>query len=54
MENADCSAMDVAPGSGHTVWVDLPEPSVGGFVSRYVAGAEPPAPAQVEDVALFI
>ncbi len=54
MENADCSAMDVAPGSGHTVWVDLPETSVGGFVARYVAGAEPSAPAQVEDVALFI
>lgn len=37
MENAECTFMDVAPGSGHTVWVDLPEKAVGAFVARYVA-----------------
>ena len=54
IENADCSVMDVAPGSGHTVWVDFPATSLSGFVARYVAGAEPSAPAQVEDVMLSI
>jgi putative protease len=36
MENADGAAMDLAPGSGHTVWVDLPESAVGAFVARYL------------------
>jgi putative protease len=36
MENAEGVAMDVAPGSGHTVWVDLPQAAVGAFVARYV------------------
>jgi len=37
MENAEAQAMDVAPGSGHTVWLPLPESAVGAFVARYVA-----------------
>ena len=37
MQNADAHAMPVAPGSGHTVWLPLPESAVGGFVARYVA-----------------
>ena len=36
MENAEGEPMDVAPGSGHTVWVDLPQNRVGGFVARYL------------------
>jgi putative protease len=36
MENADGVAMQVAPGSGHVVWVDLPQSAVGAFVARYV------------------
>jgi putative protease len=36
METADGVAMDLAPGSGHTVWVDLPESAVGAFVARYL------------------
>ncbi|OYU45543.1 MAG: U32 family peptidase [Burkholderiales bacterium PBB4] len=39
MENAEGVAMDLAPGSGHTVWVDLPRTAVGAFVARYVAEA---------------
>ena len=37
MENAEAQAMDVAPGSGHTVWLPLPQSAVGAFVARYVA-----------------
>ncbi|CAM8647460.1 COG0826 Collagenase and related proteases [Comamonadaceae bacterium] len=36
MENADGAGMDLAPGSGHTVWVDLPQSAVGAFVARYL------------------
>ncbi|HSN78976.1 MAG TPA: tRNA 5-hydroxyuridine modification protein YegQ, partial [Rhodoferax sp.] len=36
MESADGSAVAVAPGSGHTVWLPLPESAVGAFVARYV------------------
>ena len=36
MENADAAPMPVAPGSGHVVWIDLPEASVGAFVARYL------------------
>jgi putative protease len=36
MENADAQPMPVAPGSGHTVWLPLPESAVGAFVARYV------------------
>lgn len=36
MENADGQPMQVAPGSGHTVWLPLPENAVGAFVARYV------------------
>ena len=37
MQNADAHAIPVAPGSGHTVWLPLPESAVGGFVARYVS-----------------
>jgi putative protease len=40
MESADAQAMTVAPGSGHTVWLPLPEAAVGAFVARYVAESE--------------
>ena len=36
MENAEGQAIEVAPGSGHTVWLPLPSSSVGAFVARYV------------------
>ncbi|OGB43112.1 MAG: U32 family peptidase [Burkholderiales bacterium RIFOXYC2_FULL_59_8] len=36
MEGADGSAVAVASGSGHTVWLALPERAVGAFVARYV------------------
>jgi putative protease len=36
MENADGQPVAVAPGSGHTVWLPLPESSVGAFVARYL------------------
>ena len=36
MENAEAQPMTVAPGSGHTVWLPLPESAVGAFVARYL------------------
>ncbi len=36
MENAEGQPVEVAPGSGHTVWLPLPAESVGAFVARYV------------------
>jgi putative protease len=36
MEDADGQSVDVAPGSGYTVWLPLPASSVGAFVARYV------------------
>ncbi len=39
MENLDAQPMQVAPGSGHTVWLPLPASTVGAFVARYVNGA---------------
>ncbi len=39
MENAEGAPTEVAPGSGHVVWLPLPESSVGAFVARYVNGA---------------
>ncbi len=36
MENAEAQAMEVAPGSGYTVWLPLPESTVGAFVARYM------------------
>ena len=32
--------MTVAPGSGHVVWLPLPESAVGAFAARYVAEPE--------------
>jgi putative protease len=40
MESADGSAVAVAPGSGHTVWLPLPERALGAFVARYVHAPE--------------
>jgi putative protease len=45
MENAEGQPIEVAPGSGHVVWLPLPESSVGSFVARYVNGAPGEAPA---------
>ena len=36
MENAASEALTVAPGSGHRVWIDLPERYVDSFVARYL------------------
>jgi putative protease len=36
MEKADGSAITVAPGNGHRVWVPLPETSIGAYVARFV------------------
>ncbi|NBW77628.1 MAG: U32 family peptidase [Betaproteobacteria bacterium] len=36
MENTAGEAVQVAPGSGYTVWLPLPAQSVGAFVARYV------------------
>ena len=36
MENMSGNAVTVAPGSGHRIWLALPEPSVGAFLSRYL------------------
>jgi putative protease len=38
MEDAEGAAIEVAPGSGHVVWLPLPASSVGAFVARYVQG----------------
>ena len=40
MESANAQVIDVAPGSGHTVWLPLPETAVGAFVARYVNAPE--------------
>jgi len=45
MENEEGDAVDVAPGSGHTVWVDLPASCVGAFVARYLVQHPVAAPA---------
>ncbi len=39
MENAEGQPVTVAPGSGHTVWLPLPQIAVGAFVARYVSDA---------------
>jgi len=49
MEAADGSPMTVAPGSGHTVWLALPEAAVGAFVARYIHPPEAVS-TQVEGV----
>jgi putative protease len=36
MENADSESVHAALGSGHTVWLGLPEACVGAFVARYL------------------
>jgi putative protease len=34
MENAAGEPLSVAPGSGHTVWIDIPENAAGAFIAR--------------------
>ena len=34
MENADAAPVNVAPGSGHRVWLSLPATALGAFVAR--------------------
>jgi putative protease len=36
MENAEGEEVPAALGSGHTVWLDLPESCLGAFVARYL------------------
>jgi putative protease len=36
MESAAGEPVAVAPGSGHRVWIDLPESRVNAFVARFV------------------
>jgi putative protease len=51
MEDVEGEAVEVAPGSGHIVWLPLPARSVGAFVARYIHG-DPAAPvAQTTPVA---
>ncbi|MDP2370007.1 tRNA 5-hydroxyuridine modification protein YegQ [Rhodoferax sp.] len=47
MENLEGQPMTVAPGSGHVVWLPLPQSDVGSFVARYVALQEGRAPGEV-------
>ncbi|MFZ4625862.1 MAG: tRNA 5-hydroxyuridine modification protein YegQ [Rhodoferax sp.] len=49
MENADGQAISVASGSGHTVWLPLPERVVGALVARYL-NPQPPAGPKVKPV----
>ena len=43
MENAEGQAIEVASGSGHTVWLPLPASSVGAFIARYTQVRQPEA-----------
>jgi hypothetical protein len=36
MENVEGEPVQAALGSGHTVWLDLPQACVGAFVARYL------------------
>lgn len=36
MEGPNCKPVEVASGSGHRVWLDLPESRVGAFIARFV------------------
>ncbi|MBS1208373.1 MAG: peptidase [Proteobacteria bacterium] len=40
MQQADGSAMPIAPGSGHRVWLPLPADSVGAFLTRFMVQNE--------------
>lgn len=48
MQDAQGQAVEVAPGSGHTVWLPLPSSAVGAFVARYVQAPEGLAQGGVE------
>ena len=45
MENVDGVSVDAAPGSGHVVWLDLPQSCIGGYVARYISTQPLPQPA---------
>ena len=47
MQNAEGEAVQSALGSGHVVWIDLPEKAVGAFVARYLQAPVAQAPALV-------
>ena len=51
MENKQAVPIDVAPGSGHTVWLPLPESAVGAFVARYVAAPDDVTAPELESAA---
>jgi putative protease len=40
MESGAAQPIEVAPGSGHVVWLPLPESAVGAFIARYVHAPE--------------
>jgi putative protease len=44
MENVEAVPVQAALGSGHTVWLELPEACVGAFVARYLQDAEHATP----------
>ena len=55
MENKQAEPISVAPGSGHTVWLPLPENAVGAFVARYVEHHEahpvtPPGSTEIPEL----
>jgi putative protease len=50
MENADGEAVQAALGSGHTVWMQLPEACVGAFVARYLLASEEATPVPQEEM----
>mgnify|MGYP002131837627 CR=1 FL=1 len=47
----DGAPVQAALGSGHTVWLDLPEACVGAFVARYLQAAEHAVPVPAADLA---
>ncbi len=50
LENAQAEEVQAALGSGHTVWLDLPESCVGAFVARYLHAAEQALPVPATEL----
>ena len=50
LENVDGGEVQAALGSGHTVWLDLPEACVGAFVARYLQAAEQAVPVPAAEL----
>ena len=50
LENAEGEVVQVASGSGHTVWLDLPESCVGAFVARYLQAVEATVAVPVDEL----